>query len=133
MSVDTREPEWLEIETVLAAHEETLAIDGGASGVRDMGLLESALERPRNRFFYEGESDLSALAATYAVGIAKNHPFADGNKRSAFIAAATFLFVNSRPLSASQDDATVTMLAVAAGEIDIDALATWIRTNSQAT
>lgn len=125
-------PDWLEIESVLAFHDETLATDGGAPGVRDLGLLESALERPRNRYFYESVEDICDLAATYGVGIAKNHPFADGNKRSAFIALATFLIVNGRMLTASQESATLTMLAVAAGEIDIDALATWIRDNSAA-
>lgn len=126
-------PDWLEIESVLAAHDETLAVDGGASGLRDRGLLESALERPKNRYHYEGVEDVCALAATYAVGVAKNHPFADGNKRTAFISMATFLLVNGRALTASQEDATLTMLAVAAGEIDIDALAAWIRANSAAT
>lgn len=129
---DAVEPEWLEIDTVLAAHDKTLAIDGGATGLRDRGLLESALERPRNRYFYESVDDLCDLAATYAAGIAKNHPFADGNKRSAFIAAATFLLLNDRPLEASQEDTTTTMLRVAAGEIDIDQLAAWISANSVA-
>ena len=126
-------PRWLQLETVLAAHDETLFIDGGSPGLRDMGLLESALERPKNRHFYEGVDDLCALAATYGVGIAKNHPFADGNKRSAFIALATFLLINGRPLKASQESATITMLRVAAGEIDIDALTVWIRNNSATT
>lgn len=123
-------PQWLEIETVLAAHDENLSIDGGAPGLRDRGLLESALERPKNRFFYEGVDDVCALAATYAVGVAKNHPFADGNKRSAFISMATFLLINSRPLVADQAEATTTMFAVAAGDIDIDALAAWLRDNT---
>lgn len=126
-------PQWLEIETVLAAHDENLAIDGGAPGLRDRGLLESALERPKNRFHYEAVDDLCELAATYGVGIAKNHPFADGNKRSAFIALATFLLINRRPLNADQADATTTMLAVAAGDIDIETLAEWIRVNSTAS
>lgn len=125
-------PDWLELESVLAFHDETLAIDGGAPGLRDRGLLESALERPKNRYFYEGTEDLCDLAATYGVGIAKNHPFADGNKRSAFIAMVTFLIVNGQMLTASQESATLTMLAVAAGEMDIDALAAWIRANSAA-
>ena len=98
--------------------------------MRDRGLLESALERPKNRFYYEVVGDLCDLAATYGVGIAKNHPFADGNKRSAFIALATFLFINHRPLTADQTDATTTMLGVAAGDIDIDQLAAWIRLNA---
>ncbi|MGH6978489.1 MAG: type II toxin-antitoxin system death-on-curing family toxin [Brevundimonas sp.] len=125
--------QWLEIEMILAVHDEALAIDGGAPGLRDHGLLESALERPKNRYHYEGVEDLCDLAATYAVGIAKNHPFADGNKRSAFIAMATFLMVNGRPLHASQADATTTMLAVAAGDMDIATLAEWIRVNTAAT
>lgn len=124
--------QWLEIETVLAAHDEALAIDGGAPGLRDKGLLESALDRPKNRYHYEGSDDLCELAAVYAVGIAKNHPFADGNKRSAFIAMATFLLINGRPLTAEQTDATTTMLAVASGEMDEPTLADWIRANSSA-
>jgi death-on-curing protein len=124
--------QWLEIETVLAAHDEALAIDGGAPGLRDKGLLESALDRPKNRYHYEGSDDLCELAAVYAVGIAKNHPFADGNKRSAFIAMATFLLINGRPLTAEQTDATTTMLAVASGEMDEPTLADWIRANSDA-
>lgn len=124
--------QWLEIETVLAAHDEALAIDGGMAGLRDRGLLASALERPKNRYHYEGVEDVCELAATYAVGIAKNHPFADGNKRSAFIAMATFLLINGRPLVADQTDATTTMLAVAAGEMEEAALAVWIRANSGA-
>jgi len=125
-------PQWLELETILAAHDENLAIDGGMPGVRDLGLLESALERPKNRYHYEQVSDLCELAATYGVGIARNHPFADGNKRSAFIALATFLLINRRPLMADQTEATTTMLSVAAGEVDIETLATWIRGNSTA-
>lgn len=125
-------PEWLEVEVVLAVHDETLAIDGGAFGLREAGLLESALERPKNRYFYDGVDDICALAATYGVGMAKNHPFADGNKRTAFIAMATFLVINGRALTASQEDATVTMLSVSAGDIDTDMLADWIRRNSTA-
>lgn len=125
--------QWLEIETILAVHDEALAIDGGAPGLRDRGLLETALERPKNRYHYEGVDDPCDLAATYAVGIAKDHPFADGNKRSAFIAMATFLMINGRPLNATQADATTTMLAVAAGDMGLDALADWIRANTAAT
>ena len=125
-------PDWLEIDAIFAVHDETLATDRGAAGVRDRGLLESALERPKNRYHYDGVKDFCELAATYGVGIAKNHPFADGNKRCAFIAMATFLLINGRRLTASQEDATVTMLKVAAGDIDIDALAAWIRANSAA-
>ena len=128
-----RDPQWIEIEAVLTAHDLSLAADGGPPGVREEGLLVSALEQPKNRFNYEDVLDIAALAATYGVAIAKNHPFVDGNKRTAFITMAMFLLVNGRPLTASQDDATTTMLAVAAGDIDIDALADWIRANSATT
>lgn len=122
--------DWLEIEAVLAAHDASLATDGGAAGMRDRGLLESALERPKNRHHYEGVEDLAELAATYAVAIARNHPFADGNKRTAFMSCAAFLWLNGRPLTADQADAARTMLLVAAGEMDIEQLAAWIRANS---
>lgn len=122
--------DWLEIEAVLAAHDASLATDGGAAGMRDRGLLESALERPKNRHHYEGVEDLAELAATYAVAIARNHPFADGNKRTAFMSCAAFLWLNGRPLMADQADAARTMLLVAAGETDIEQLAAWIRANS---
>lgn len=126
----TREPVWLRKEAVVALHDRSLALHGGPSGLRDEGLLISALQRPVNRFLYEDVADTAELAATYAVGIASNHPFVDGNKRAAFQAMLLFLALNGRPLVADRVDATVTMLAVAAGEIDIDTLAGWIRANS---
>jgi death-on-curing protein len=127
------EPRWITKLGVIVLHDMSIATDGGASGIRDEGLLESALDRPKNRFHYEGVTDLPALAATYAVGLAKNHAFADGNKRAAFIAAGLFLERNGLFLTATQADAALTMLAVAAGEIDIDQLADWIRRNVQPT
>lgn len=127
------EPRWITKLGVIVLHDMSIATDGGASGIRDEGLLESALDRPKNRFHYEGVTDLPALAATYAVGLAKNHAFADGNKRAAFIAAGLFLERNGLFLTATQADAALTMLAVAAGEIDIDQLADWIRRNVQLT
>lgn len=123
------EPRWITKLGVIVLHDMSIATDGGAPGIRDEGLLESALDRPKNRFHYEGVTDLPALAATYAVGLAKNHAFADGNKRAAFIAAGLFLEKNGLALAATQADAALTMLAVAAGEIDIDQLAAWIRRN----
>ena len=123
------EPRWITKLGVIVLHDMSIATDGGAPGIRDEGLLESALDRPKNRFHYEAVTDLSALAATYAVGLAKNHAFADGNKRAAFIAAGLFLDKNGFSLTATQADAALTMLAVAAGEIDIDQLAAWIRRN----
>ncbi len=92
--------------------------------------MASALQRPINRFFYEGETDLLVLAATYAVGIASNHPFVDGNKRAAYAALILFLALNGRRLVADKVDAITTMFAVAAGDIDIDALAVWLRDNT---
>ncbi|MBN8552384.1 MAG: type II toxin-antitoxin system death-on-curing family toxin [Caulobacterales bacterium] len=126
-------PVWIEKEALVVLHDRTLALHGGPTGVRDEGLLESALQRPINRYLYENETSLAVLAATYAVGVASNHPFIDGNKRAAYQALILFLALNGSPLQADKVDATVTMLRVAAGEIDIDPLAAWIRANSTAT
>ncbi|MDO1558423.1 type II toxin-antitoxin system death-on-curing family toxin [Brevundimonas sp. 2R-24] len=123
--------EWIEADAVLAAHEASLAREGGAPGLRDAGLLASALERPINRHAYEDETDICILGATYAVGIAGNHPFVDGNKRTAFMTCAAFMLLNGRPLRAHQLDAARVMLAVAAGEIDIEPLADWLRVHSR--
>jgi len=101
--------------------------------MRDEGLLDSALARPLNRFHYEGMSDLFALAATYAGGIAANHPFIDGNKRTAFLAAGLFLEKNGKQLIASEVDAARTILALAAGQLNIDELTDWIRANCRPT
>ncbi len=125
-----REPVWLEQEALIVLHDRTLALHGGPSGVRDEGLLESALQRPRNRFHYEGETDICALAATYAVGVASNHPFVDGNKRTAFQAMILFLALNGRPLRADKVEAIRTMLSVAASETGIEDLADWLRRNT---
>jgi len=127
------EPRWLSKQAILTLHDRSIAVDGGAPGLRDEGLLESALARPANRFHYEGETDVSVLAATYLVAVASNHPFADGNKRAAFLAAGLFLRRNGRRLTATQADAARMVLAVAAGERDIDALAAWIRRSSEET
>jgi death on curing protein len=125
-----RDPVWIEKAAIIALHDRSLALHGGPSGIRDEGLLESALQRPINRYFYEGEQDLMALAATYAVGVASNHPFVDGNKRAAYAALILFLALNGRPLRADKVDAINTMLGVAAGKIDIDTLAAWLRDNT---
>ena len=129
----TREPIWIEKQAIVALHDRSLALHGGPSGIRDEGLLESALQRPRNRFFYEGEASIAALAATYGVGVASNHPFVDGNKRAAYQAVILFLALNGAPLGGDRVEAINTMLGVASGEIDIEALAAWIRLNSVAT
>jgi death on curing protein len=119
---------WIDKQVLLLLHDESLADHGGASGMRDEGLLDSALAQPLNLAAY-GKPDFAALTASYAVGLAKNHPFVDGNKRAAFLALGLFLYMNGWCLSANQADATVTMLAVAAGEMSEDELTEWIRQN----
>jgi death on curing protein len=122
------EPEWLDTDIVLDIHAEQLAIFGGGDGMRDLGLLESALARPLNKFTY-GETDLAALAAAYAFGISRNHPFVDGNKRAAFGSMIVFLGLNGIDLDVPPENATAIILEVAAGEIDEDGLARWLRDN----
>ena len=117
---------WIDSRAIQMIHDEQLAEHGGGAGVRDPGLLESALSRPINLAAYE-KPDAAALAASYAVGLAKNHPFVDGNKRTAFVALELFLALNGFELVADDVDCVMTMLAVAAGEIDEAALASWIR------
>jgi death on curing protein len=117
---------WVDRRALLLLHDESLAEHGGAPGLRDEGLLDSALARPLNRLAYD-TPDACDLAAIYAVGLAKNHPFGDGNKRAALLAAGLFLAMNGRRIRASQLDATTTMLGVAAGTIDEVALAQWLR------
>ena len=122
------EPDWLELDVVLDFHAEQLALFGGPDGIRDLGLLESALARPQNKFAY-GETDLAALAASYGFGIARNHPFVDGNKRTALASMIVFLNLNEFALAAPQEAATAIVLALAAGEIGEDVLARWITDN----
>jgi death-on-curing protein len=124
------EPEWLTKAVILAIHDEQLAEHGGGTGVRDDGLLDSALARPQNRLAYDAAADLATLAAAYAFGLARNHPFIDGNKRTAFVAAEVFLDLNGMTLTASDEDCVLTMLRLAAGEIDEDAFADWLRSNA---
>ncbi|MDY0329256.1 MAG: type II toxin-antitoxin system death-on-curing family toxin [Thiomonas sp.] len=111
---------------LLLLHDESLAEHGGAPGLRDEGLLESALARPLHLVAY-GEPDLAALAAAYGVGLAKNHAFVDGNKRAAFLAVGLFLALNGQRLAATQAEATLTMLSVASGDMPEDDFAVWIR------
>jgi death-on-curing protein len=121
---------WVSRAALELLHDESLAEHGGAPGLRDEGLFESALARPRNLAHY-GQPDCADLAASYGIGLAKNHPFVDGNKRVAFLAVGLFLALNGWRLVATQAEATLTMLAVAAGEIDEAALAHWIRAHAQ--
>ena len=123
-------PLWLAKEAVLAVHERLLAEHGGSTGIRDAGLLESALERPQNLFAYE-KADLFALAAAYAAGIIKNHPFVDGNKRTGFVAAVVFLDCNGYELQAGEADATLKTLALAANELTDQKYAAWLKENSK--
>ena len=124
---DRVEPVWLDAVDAMAIHDRQLAEHGGGSGVRDQGLLESALGRPVNRWAY-GEDDPAALAAAYAFGLARNHPFVDGNKRTAWVLARLFLAINGHQLSFAPEDAIRTVLALAAGELSEEELADWFRT-----
>lgn len=121
---------WIERSVMLAVHDEQLAEHGGAIGLRDAGLFDSALARPLHLDAY-GDPDAADLAAAYGVGLAKNHAFIDGNKRTAFVAVELFLALNGHELMASDADCVLTMLAVAAGDIDESGFAHWIRDNSQ--
>ena len=118
---------WLRTDAVLAMHRRQIAEHGGGDGVRDMGLLESALSRAKNIEAYESEADVARLAAAYAFGIAKNHPFVDGNKRTALVACRTFLILNGFQLNADQTDKFLTFLSLAEGTLSEDKLAEWIR------
>lgn len=120
---------WIDKRLLLVLHDESLANHGGASGLRDEGLLDSALARPLNLVAY-GEPDMADLAASYGVGLAKNHPFVDGNKRAAFLAVGLFLGLNGHRLTATQADATLTVFGVAAGEVSETQFANWIRSHS---
>jgi death-on-curing protein len=117
---------WGDSDVVLAIHEEQLAEHGGADGVRDMGLLESALARPQNLLAY-GSPDVADLAAAYAAGIARNHPFIDGNKRTAWVVAETFVELNGSEIAADDAGAYEVMLSLAEGRIDESAFAAWMR------
>ncbi len=124
-----REWRWIDKQLLVTLHDESLALHGGASGVRDEGLLDSALNRAMNLATY-GEPDIAQLAAAYGLGLAKNHAFIDGNKRVAFLSAGLFLGLNGYKLKATQVDATLTILAVASGYMDEGIFAVWIRNNS---
>ena len=122
---------WIDRRLLVLLHDESLAMHGGASGLRDEGLLESALARPLNLAAY-GEPDLAALAAAHASGLSQNHPFVDGNKRAAFLAVGLFLGLNGHRLTASQAEATVAMFGLASGEINESTFASWLRDRIQA-
>lgn len=125
------QPDWVWVDraVLLAVHDEQLLEHGGATGTRDMGLFESAISRPQQLAHYENP-DAADLAAAYAVGIARNHPFVDGNKRTAFVAAELFVALNGLDLNAEDGACVVTMLAVATGEMDEATFARWLRAHS---
>ena len=120
-------PRWIDRRTLLLLHAESLAEHGGLTGIRDDALLDSALARPRHRLTYRPNTGLPALAASYAFGIAKNHPFADGNKRAAFLSIGLFLGLNGYRLVADKAEAALTMQALSSGQIPEGQLAVWIR------
>ncbi len=121
---------WIDAAVVHAIHEEQLAAHGGSAGLRDEGLLESALARPHHLASY-GEPDVAAYAAAYGYGLSRNHPFIDGNKRTAFVVVELFLFMNAYLLEAADADCVLTMLRVAEGSISEENFAAWIRQNSK--
>ena len=122
----TRAWKWVDKRVLLMLHDESLAEHGGASGLRDEGLLDSALARPLNLAAY-GDPDVADLAAAYGFGLAKNHPFVDGNKRAAFLAAGLFMALNGMRLTATQAEATLAVFSLAAGELDEASFAAWLR------
>jgi death-on-curing protein len=117
---------WLSLDLVLAIHDEQIAEHGGAAGLSDAGLLESALARPLNLAAYN-EPDIAELGATYALAIARNHPFIDGNKRTAYVALELFLALNGVAFPASDAEATITTLSMAAGDLDDATFIAWVR------
>lgn len=121
---------WIQREVIVAIHEMQLAEHGGLEGVRDAGLLDSAMGRPQNLAAYK-TPDAAALAAAYGWGISRNHPFLDGNKRTGFVAAELFLNLNGYELIADDADCVLTMLSVAAGDLTEDAFAAWLRQHAQ--
>lgn len=126
MTFETMEPSWVTLDVVLAIHDRQLAEHGGLSGIRDRSGLESALARPMNKWSY-GETDLSALAAAYAFGIARNHPFGDGNKRTAWVVGRLFLASNRARIAHGREEAIQVVLDLAAGALTEEALADWFR------
>ena len=126
------EPVWVNRQALEILHDESIARDGGVAGLRDNGLLESALARPRNAFHY-GTDDICSLASLYAGGIAQNHPFVDGNKRAAFLACVIFIEMNGFRFVAGEADAALKVFALAGGDIDETHFADWLRENVETT
>jgi death-on-curing protein len=126
-----KEPLWIEERDALAIHDRLLALHGGATGVRDRDLLESALARPRQHHSYAKTSDVVEMAALYTAGIVRNHPFIDGNKRTGFVIGVLFLELHGFVFKASEADATQAVMALAAGTLDEAAFTAWLRENAK--
>jgi death-on-curing protein len=124
-----KDPLWIEERDVLAIHDRLLAVHGGGQGLRDRGLLQSALARPRQHHAYVGARDIIAMAALYTAGIVRNHPFIDGNKRTGFLVGVLFIELNGFNFKASEEDATQAVLDLAAGTLDEAAFTAWLRAN----
>ena len=126
-----KEPLWIEARDVLAIHDRLLALHGGATGLRDMGLLESALARPRQSYTYSETSDVIEMAALYTAGVIRNHPFVDGNKRTGFVIGILFLELHGFEFRASEADATQAVMDLAAGTLDGAGYGAWLRENAK--
>lgn len=131
MAKQTREPRWLARVVVDAIHSDQLREHGGLPGVRDENVLESALARPQQKWHYGDETDIPVLAAAYAFGLVRNHPYRDGNKRIGFLAMVTFLGINAYTFEATDAEVVTTFLALAAAEVSEEQLADWIREHSR--
>lgn len=131
MAPKRKEPLWIEERDALAIHDRLLALHGGTTGLRDRGLLDSALARPRQHHAYAKTSDVVEMAALYTAGIVRNHPFVDGNKRTGFVIGVLFLELHGFDFTASQADATQAVMALAAGTIDEAGYAAWLRSNAK--
>ncbi len=127
----TAEPKWLTMQMVLAIHDEQLAVFGGAQGLRDPGLLDSALAKARERYAYEGDAGIFRLAAAYCTGIVRNHPFVDGNKRTGLLSLQSFLALNGYRFRPAQEDEVEIIPGLAAGEVAETGLARWIAANAE--
>ena len=131
MAPKRKEPLWIEERDALAIHDRLLALHGGATGVRDRDLLESALARPRQHHSYAKTSDVVEMAALYTAGIVRNHPFVDGNKRTGFVIGVLFLELHGFVFKASEADATQAVMALAAGTLDEAVFTAWLRENAK--
>ncbi len=122
-------PVWIDEPDALALHDRLLALDGGPAGVRDLGLLQSALARPQQLYTYQDHPDILDVAAAYTFGIVRNHPFLDGNKRTGFLVGVLFLELNGYRFAATEESTAQAILSLATGTLDEPALAAWLRTN----